>query len=92
MKSLRSHKKCSQVEISNLNDNSFCSVFSIHSRTLNFFIDEEELEPILLTNFQEKVQNLFHTLLGVIFIVLVFVVIFDLVTKHNAYYPHQPLL
>ena len=57
--STNSHKKCSQVEISNLNN--FCS---IHCRALKFGTHEEELEPILLTNFQQKVQKLFQTLLS----------------------------
>ena len=65
------HKKCSQVEISNLNN--FCS---IHGRALKFGTHEEELEPILLTNFQQNVQNLFQTLFGVFFLCLSFFVFF----------------
>ena len=56
-----------RVEISNLNN--FCS---IHGRALKFGTHEEELEPILLTNFKQNVQNLFHNLFGVFFVVLVF--------------------
>ena len=67
MKWLESHKKCSQVEISNLNN--FCS---IHCTVPKFGTHEEQLEPILLTNFQQKVQNLFHTLLGVFCFVFLF--------------------
>ena len=78
MKSLKSHKKRSQVEFLNLNN--FCS---IHCEALKFVTHEEELEPILPTNFQQNVQNLFHTLLGV-FSVLVFFLVFDLLAKHTC--------
>ena len=46
MKSSKCHKKCSRVEISNLNN--FCS---IHCRALKF-VTHEELERIRRTNFQ----------------------------------------
>ena len=49
MKSLKSHTKCSQVEILNLN--SFCS---IHCGALKFSKHKEKLEPILLTIFNKK--------------------------------------
>ena len=62
MKSLKSQKRGSQVEISKL---SFCS---IHCRALKFFT-HEELEPIMFTNFKQKVQNVCHTMLGVTFCV-----------------------
>ena len=82
MKSFKSHKKCSWVEISNFNN-----LCSIHCRDLKFGTHEEELEPILLTNFQQKVQNLFHrnrTLLGVFFCVCLFSGFFDLVAKQKC--------
>ena len=78
MKSLKSHKKRSQGEFLNLNN--FCS---IHCKALKFVTHEEELERILPTNFQQNVQNLFHTLLGV-FSVLVFFLVFDLLAKQTC--------
>ena len=54
MKSLKSHKKCSQVEISNLNN--FCS---IHCGALIFGKHKEKLEPILLTIFSKKSKVFF---------------------------------
>ena len=49
-------KSVHSVEISNLNN--FCS---IGCRALKLGTLEDELKPILLINFQLKVQNLFHT-------------------------------
>ena len=57
---------CSQVEISNINS-------SIRCRVLIFGTHEKELEPILLTNFQQKVLSLFYTLLEVLVVVFQFV-------------------
>ena len=47
--SLKSHKKCSLVKISSLNN--FCS---IHCSALKFGTHEEVVEPLLLTNFSNK--------------------------------------
>ena len=88
MKSFKSHKKCSWVEISNFNN--FCS---IHCRALKFGTHEEELEPILLTNL--KVQNLFHrnrTLLGVFFCVCLFSGFLTWLQDRHAYNPQQPMV
>ena len=84
MKRLKSHKKCSQVEISNLSN--FCLKFGTH---------EEELEPILLTKFQQKVHS--YPPVGcvcqtksinpslVVFLLFVSVVVFfDLVTTQTC--------
>ena len=58
-----------EVEISNLNN-----LCSIHCRALKSGTHQQELEPILLNNFQQKVQNLFHALLlGVFFCCCTFV-------------------
>ena len=65
MKSMRSHKKCSQVEISNLNK--FCSIQCI---ALKLGTNEEDLELILLTSFQQTVQNMYQTLLAAFFLAL----------------------
>ena len=47
-----------EVEISNLNN-----LCSIHCRALKSGTHQQELEPTLLNDFQQKVQNLFHALL-----------------------------
>ena len=72
MISLKSHKRFSQAEISNLNNNSSCSIYSIHSLA----VDLTTYKLGKLPMFRRKSQNLFHTLLGVISVVLVFFVIF----------------
>ena len=56
-----------EVEISNLNN-----LWSIHCRALKSGTHQQKLEPILLNNFQQKVQNLFHALLLGVFLLLCF--------------------
>ena len=56
-----------EVEISNLNN-----LCSIHCRALKSGTHQQELEPTLLNNFQQKVPNLFHALLLGVFMLLYF--------------------
>ena len=78
-------QKCLWVKISNLSNN-FCSIYC---RALKFVTHEEELEQILFINFQQKVQNIFHTLLGVFFVP--FCGILTWWQNRHAYNPEQPM-
>ena len=86
MRYSKSHKECSQVKVSNLNN--FCT---IHCRALKFGTHEEESKLIQLTNSQQKVKNLFHTLLGVFLLFVSFCGFLTWWQNRHAYNPHQPL-
>ena len=79
--SLNSLQKFSQLRISNQTSITFISLFTVDA--LNSGTHEEEVEPILLTNFQQSPKSVLHPV-GCFFVIFVsFLLFFDLLAKQT---------